>query len=37
VIEGMAIACYATGSTAGYNYMRGEFHHEPFRAPSKKH
>ena len=30
VIEGIAIACYATGSTVGYNYMRGEFHHEPF-------
>src|SRR5918995_1092741 len=30
VIEGMAIACYATGSTAAYNYLRGEFHHEPF-------
>jgi NADH-quinone oxidoreductase subunit F len=30
VIEGMAIACYATGSTVAYNYMRGEFHHEPF-------
>ena len=30
VIEGMAIACYATGSSVGYNYMRGEFHHEPF-------
>lgn len=30
VIEGMAIACYATGSTVGYNYLRGEFHHEPF-------
>ena len=29
VIEGMAIACYATGSTAAYNYLRGEFHHEP--------
>ena len=26
----MAIACYATGSTAAYNYLRGEFHHEPF-------
>ncbi|MFN7211369.1 MAG: NADH-quinone oxidoreductase subunit F, partial [Lysobacteraceae bacterium] len=26
VIEGMAIACYATGSTAAYNSMRGEFH-----------
>jgi NADH-quinone oxidoreductase subunit F len=30
VIEGMAIACYATGSSVGYNYMRGEFHHEPY-------
>ncbi len=30
VVEGMAIACYATGSTVGYNYLRGEFHHEPF-------
>ncbi len=30
VIEGMAIACYAMGSTVGYNYLRGEFHHEPF-------
>ncbi len=30
VLEGIAIACYATGSTIGYNYMRGEFHHEPF-------
>ncbi len=30
VIEGMAIACYATGTTVGYNYLRGEFHHEPF-------
>ncbi|MEG0886333.1 MAG: hypothetical protein RSH52_34410, partial [Janthinobacterium sp.] len=30
VVEGMAIACYATGSTAAYNYLRGEFHHEPF-------
>ena len=30
VIEGMAIACYATGSTVAYNYMRGEFHHEPY-------
>jgi NADH-quinone oxidoreductase subunit F len=26
VVEGMAIACYATGSTVGYNYLRGEFH-----------
>jgi NADH-quinone oxidoreductase subunit F len=30
LIEGMAIAGYATGSTVGYNYLRGEFHHEPF-------
>ena len=30
VLEGMAIACYATGTTVAYNYMRGEFHHEPF-------
>ena len=30
VLEGMAIACYATGSTVAYNYLRGEFHHEPF-------
>jgi NADH-quinone oxidoreductase subunit F len=30
VIEGMAIACYATGSAVAYNYLRGEFHHEPF-------
>ncbi len=30
VIEGMAIGCYITGSTVGYNYMRGEFHHEPY-------
>ncbi|GIX33314.1 MAG: NADH-quinone oxidoreductase subunit F [Lysobacterales bacterium] len=30
VLEGMAIACYATGATVAYNYMRGEFHHEPF-------
>ena len=30
VVEGMAIACYATGATVGYNYLRGEFHHEPF-------
>ncbi len=31
VLEGLAIACYATGSTVAYNYLRGEFHHEPFR------
>ena len=30
VLEGMAIACYATNSSVGYNYLRGEFHHEPF-------
>ncbi len=29
VFEGMAIAGYATGSTVGYNYLRGEFV-EPF-------
>jgi NADH-quinone oxidoreductase subunit F len=29
VIEGMAIACYATGSAVGYNYLRGEFMDEP--------
>ncbi|MHB8474162.1 MAG: NADH-quinone oxidoreductase subunit NuoF [Gammaproteobacteria bacterium] len=30
VIEGMAIAGYSIGSTVGYNYLRGEFHHEPY-------
>src|SRR5690606_33136101 len=30
VVEGLAIACYATGSTVAYNDLRGEFHHEPF-------
>ena len=30
VIEGMAIAGYAMGATIGYNYLRGEFHHEPY-------
>ena len=30
VIEGLAIACYALGAAVGYNYMRGEFHHQPF-------
>ena len=29
-VEGMAIACYATGSSVGYNYIRGEFMDEPF-------
>lgn len=31
LIEGMAIACYATGATIAYNYMRGEFMDEPYR------
>lgn len=31
VVEGMAIACYATGSTAAYNYLRGEFMDEPWQ------
>lgn len=30
LVEGMAIAAYAMGATVGYNYLRGEFHHEPF-------
>ena len=30
VIEGMAIAAYSMGATVGYNYLRGEFHHQPF-------
>ena len=30
LIEGMAIGGYAMGATMGYNYLRGEFHHEPF-------
>jgi len=29
LIEGMTIAGYATGSTVGYNYIRGEFLAEP--------
>ena len=29
LIEGMAIACYAMGAELGYNYIRGEFMHEP--------
>jgi len=29
LIEGMAIGCYATNSTVGYNYIRGEFLAEP--------
>ena len=31
VIEGLAIACYATGAQVAYNYLRGEFIDEPFR------
>jgi NADH-quinone oxidoreductase subunit F len=31
LIEGMAIACYATGATVAYNYMRGEFMDQPYR------
>ncbi len=31
VIEGLAIAGYATGATVGYNYLRGEFMDEPFK------
>lgn len=30
VLEGMAIAAYSMGATVAYNYLRGEFHHEPF-------
>ena len=30
LVEGMAIAGYAMGATVGYNYLRGEFHHEPY-------
>jgi len=30
VLEGLAIACYATNTKVAYNYMRGEFHHEPY-------
>lgn len=31
VVEGMAIACYATGTRVAYNYLRGEFVDEPYR------
>ena len=31
VIEGIAIACYATSASVGYNYLRGEFLDEPYR------
>ncbi len=30
LIEGMAIGAYSFGADVAYNYMRGEFHHEPF-------
>ncbi len=30
VVEGMAIAAYSMGATVGYNYIRGEFRHQPF-------
>ncbi len=30
LLEGIAIASYAMGVTVAYNYLRGEFHHEPF-------
>ena len=30
VLAGLAIACYATNTRVAYNYMRGEFHHEPY-------
>ncbi|MSQ68163.1 MAG: NADH oxidoreductase (quinone) subunit F [Gammaproteobacteria bacterium] len=30
LVEGMAIAGYAIGATAGYNYIRGEFMDEPY-------
>jgi NADH-quinone oxidoreductase subunit F len=30
LVEGMAIAAYSMGATVGYNYIRGEFMHEPF-------
>ncbi|HMB73506.1 MAG TPA: NADH-quinone oxidoreductase subunit NuoF [Gammaproteobacteria bacterium] len=29
LIEGMAISAYGMGATIGYNYIRGEFMHEP--------
>ncbi len=31
LVEGMAIAGFATGSTVGYSYVRGEWLDEPFR------
>ena len=31
VLEGLALACYAMGADTAYNYLRGEFMHEPYR------
>ena len=31
LVEGMVIAGYALGAGVGYNYMRGEFMHEPYQ------
>ena len=31
LVEGMIIGGYAIGASAGYNYMRGEFMHEPYQ------
>lgn len=31
LVEGMIIGGYAIAATAGYNYMRGEFMHEPYQ------
>lgn len=31
LIEGLAIGAYAMGVTVVFNYLRGEFHHEPFQ------
>ena len=31
LVEGMIIAGYAIGASAGYNYMRGEFMDEPYK------
>jgi NADH-quinone oxidoreductase subunit F len=30
LVEGMAIAAFSMGATVGYNYIRGEFMHEPY-------
>lgn len=30
IVEGMAIASYSMGATVAFNYLRGEFHHEPY-------